>query len=321
MPVLPKDIHSKLRCPVCHSPHLEVGDNELVCQNESCHMHYPLIDGVPVLINEANSVFSIQDFVEQRARFFSDKRPGLPQRIARLVPSADIRMVTARNLARLSSLLLEKRSHPSVLVIGAGPSSPVRGRLAPEIDVLETDVSLGPTTAMICDAHDLPFVDGSFDGVIIQAVLEHVVDPYRCAAEIHRVLDFDGIVYAETPFMQQVHGGRYDFTRFTYLGHRRLFRHFAEIESGAAGGPGKSLAWSYQYFLLSFVTSRGWLRSLVNVFARLTSFWFTYFDYLLLRNPGALDAASELYFVGRKADGILSDRDLLKTYRGLDTWD
>ena len=51
----------------------------------------------------------------------------------------------------------------------------------------------------------------------------------------------DGLVYADTPFMQQVHMGRYDFTRFTYLGHRRLFRKFEEIDSGAVSGPAMAL--------------------------------------------------------------------------------
>ena len=63
-----------------------------------------------------------------------------------------------------------------------------------------------------------------------------------------------GVVYAETPFMQQVHMGPYDFTRFTHSGHRRLFRRFEEVESGAVCGPGMALAWAYQYFLLSFAT-------------------------------------------------------------------
>ena len=125
---------------------------------------------------------------------------------------------------------------------------------------------------LICDAHDIPFADGSFDAVIAQAVLEHVVDPHRCVAEIHRVLNAQGVVYAETPFMQQVHAGRYDFARFTHLGHRRLFRMFQEIDSGAVCGPGMALAWSYQYFLMSFTTSKT-LRKLAGVFARLTSFF------------------------------------------------
>ncbi len=49
--------------------------------------------------------------------------------------------------------------------------------------------------------------------------------------EIHRVLKDDGIVYADTPFMQQVHEGAYDFTRFTLSGHRWLFKNFALLDS------------------------------------------------------------------------------------------
>ena len=106
------------------------------------------------------------------------------------------------------------------------------------------------TTSLICDAHDIPFADGCFDGVIVQAVLEHVMDPGRCVEEIHRVLGDNGLVYAETPFIQQIHMGRYDFTRYTHSGHRRLFRRFEEIASGPVGGPGMALAWAYQ--VLSF---------------------------------------------------------------------
>jgi ubiquinone/menaquinone biosynthesis C-methylase UbiE len=49
---------------------------------------------------------------------------------------------------------------------------------------------------MIFDAHDIPIEDGSFDGVIILAVLEHVADPYRYSEEIYRVLKDQGVVYA-----------------------------------------------------------------------------------------------------------------------------
>lgn len=52
------------------------------------------------------------------------------------------------------------------------------------------------------------------------------VNPYRCINEVYRVLNENGIVYASTPFMLQVHMGKFDFTRFTHSGHRRLFRNF-----------------------------------------------------------------------------------------------
>jgi hypothetical protein len=133
--------------------------------------------------------------------------------------------------------------------------------------------------------------------------------------EIHRVLKQNGLVYAETPFMQQVHMGQYDFTRFTHLGHRRLFRRFDEVESGPVVGPGVALAWAYKYFLLSFATSRV-ARAILKNFAHLTSFYLKYFDHYLIDKPGAFDAASGYYFMGQKSDQTLSDRELTKLYKG-----
>jgi SAM-dependent methyltransferase len=185
----------------------------------------------------------------------------------------------------------------------------------PSIRIVSTDVSFGPLTAIICDGHDLPFADGTFDAVIVQAVLEHVVDPVRCVSEVHRVLAPHGLVYAETPFMQQVHMGPYDFTRYSHSGHRRLFRQFDEVESGVAGGPGMALAWSYQYFLLSFASSRA-ARGLLRAFASLTGFFLKYFDSYLVSRNGALDAAAGIYFLGRRSDRTLSDRELVRYYRG-----
>jgi hypothetical protein len=108
---------------------------------------------------------------------------------------------------------------------------------------------------------------------------------------------------------------QYDFTRFTYLGHRRLFRHFVEVSSGPACGPGTALAWSYSYFLKSFASSRK-ISRLLAFFARMTSFFFKYFDYYLIDKPGSYDAASGLFFMGTKSNNVLSDRDLIKQFKG-----
>jgi len=129
------------------------------------------------------------------------------------------------------------------------------------------------------------------------------------------VLKRQGLVYADTPFMQQVHGRQYDFERFTYLGHRRLFRRFEEVDSGASCGPGMALAWSYSYFLMSFTQTK-LLRHFIWAFSSLTSFYLKYFDYLLINKPGTLDAASGYYFIGCKSDHALSDRELISLYKG-----
>ena len=159
------------------------------------------------------------------------------------------------------------------------------------INITYSDVSFGPRTDVICDAHDLPFKDSTFDAVVCTAVLEHVIDPYRCIDEIHRVLKSKGIIYVETPFMQQVHLPPYDFNRFTFLGHRKLLRRFEEIESGVTCGPGMALAWSYRYFMLSFFESK-FLRNLIIIFTSYTSFFLKYFDIFLVNKNGSFDAAS-----------------------------
>jgi SAM-dependent methyltransferase len=237
--------------------------------------------------------------------------------VDRFTPRTTRNINARRNYTRFVDELLNASATPRVLVLGGsivGEGMEPLVRRA-EIELVETDVSFGPRTKVICDAHDIPFGDNSFDAVVAQAVLEHVMDPYRCVDEIHRVLKPDGLVYAETPFMQPVHGRCYDFTRFSYLGHRRLFRRFAEIDSGAVCGPGMSLAYSWQYFLWSF-SKKKVPRKMLQILARFTAWHWKYFDSFLVRRDASLDSAAGLYFMGRKSERVLSDKELITLYRG-----
>jgi len=138
----------------------------------------------------------------------------------------------------------------------------------------------------------------------------------RCVSEIHRVLKPGGIVYSETPFMQQVHMGRFDFTRYTHLGHRRLFRFFEEIESGVSAGSGMVLAWSVRSFLMNFSMGNKKARKILRVISMMLTFWLKYFDYILVRSPEAYDSGSGYYFIGSKSNTSFNDRELILGYRG-----
>jgi SAM-dependent methyltransferase len=265
-----------------------------------------------VLIDEATSVHTIADVLAGRSAGFVPTRGRLKRALSRLTAPPSRNVAARANYLRLAELL---RGTPGrVLVIGGGLGGDGIDALA-GLDVLVTDVCFGPTTRLVCDAHRLPFADASFDAVVVQAVLEHVLDPAACVAEIHRVLAPDGLVYAETPFMQQVHGGPHDFTRYTQLGHRRLFRRFEELGSGACCGPGMALAWSVQYFLAAFATGPTSKRLLRAQGTALT-FALPWVDGWLARRPGGLDAASGFWFLGRRSAGELSDRALIASYRG-----
>jgi SAM-dependent methyltransferase len=289
------------------------------CNNSECSHVFPIVNDTPILIDERSSIFTIDDFVHQRNTFFDlSPRAKIKRIVKRFVPEIGQNLKGRKNYDRLEQSLLSRSNGPTVLVVGGSIVGEGMEHIVahPCIELVETDVSFGPRTALICDAHSIPFQDCSFDGIIVQAVLEHVVDPQRCVAEIHRTLKDDGLVYAEIPFMQQVHAGRYDFTRFTHLGLRRLFRRFEEIDSGAVGGPGMALAWSYTYLLRSFTESPLLVR-IMDALARFTSFYIKYLDYLLIDKAGSLDAASGYYFFGRKGQGVLQDKELIKRYRGL----
>jgi uncharacterized protein YbaR (Trm112 family)/SAM-dependent methyltransferase len=305
-----------LCCPSCQSK-LKVTDHKFECINNQCQSCFPIINGTPVLIDDDASVFSTKDYLQQGKDTTLKTKSKLERTLIDLVPSINFNLKGKTNYQNFTELILKQNKEPKILIIGGSVvGQGIKSLMSSSaVEIVESDVVLGDNISVICDAHEIPFEDNSFDGVVVQAVLEHVVDPYACVDEIFRILKDDGLVYSETPFMQQVHLGKYDFTRFTHLGHRRLFRKFEEVSSGPVCGPGMALAWTYQYFLLSFVRSET-ARNLVKVFARLTSFWLKYFDYYLINKAGSFDSASAYFFLGKKSNLLLGDKELLSLYKG-----
>ena len=312
------DVADQLRCPVCRSV-LALQSVAWRCRGADAH-EFPDLSGIPVLLNPARSAFRAEDFVRNARTTF--KAPAAwALRVGRLLPSPSRDVSALHCRRRLAALLAERPvDRRRVLVVGCGDGSAGYGALADVDDALwlETDVSLAGRARVVCDASDLPFEDRQFDLVICVAVLEHVLEPQRCVDEMRRVLADDGLIYATTPFMQQVHMGEYDFTRFTHAGHRWLFRDFDEIDSGIATGPASVLVWSIEYFLLSWTRSVA-VRRLMKGAVRLLLGWLTLLDIVLARRVAAHDGAGGFYFIGRRAPQAAMDaRGMIAYYRGAD---
>jgi SAM-dependent methyltransferase len=270
-----------------------------------------VVRGRAVLLKHDNQIFPLQSFT-------GHVQTGRGKAFSRLVPSPSVNLSFERSL-RAFRKSLSKFQQSYVLVVGSGKQRKKLERFfsgSEGITLMCCDVDVNADIDLFCDAHELPFRDGVFQGVITTAVLQHVLHPERVVQEMVRVLAIGGVIYSEVAFMQQVCEGAYDYTRYSLSGHRLLLREFGEISAGVVAGPGTALVWAVENFVLSFMNGRR-TRSVSKAVVRLCLFWIKYFDYLLKDKPAAIDGASCTYFLGIKnADGGTSDREIVDNYVG-----
>lgn len=115
-------------------------------------------------------------------------------------------------------LSLNDRFSGVVLDIG-GEAKNYRGKFSPPNDksiswqIVNIDEDSGAD--IIASAYDIPLKKNYADIILITEVLEHLEKPEEALQEITRLLKPNGIMVATMPFMYQVHGDPYDFTRWT----------------------------------------------------------------------------------------------------------
>lgn len=291
-----------LCCPRCRSG-LSIGE-QYRCANPNCDLNaqsFLFMRGQPVLVDLATSIVRAVDLE-------ANPLPERPKWRAALLEFFPKNHVSDRILADMRHRLLSAGDRPRVLIIGGGVMGQGLEQLyeTAEIEVIATDIYASDITTLVADGHHLPFTDESMDAVVIQAVLEHVLAPHDVVAEIHRVLKSDGLVFADTPFMQQVHLGAYDFMRFTLSGHRWLFKNFNMIEGGASLGAGTALIWSILYFIRALTGSQ----KLGTAFA-LPFFWLGSLDG---NSRNQQDTASSVYFFGTKSVQTIQPIDMIAFY-------
>jgi SAM-dependent methyltransferase len=74
----------------------------------------------------------------------------------------------------------------------------------------------------VCDLADIPVEDARFDHVLLTQVLEHIPEPAKVLAELHRVLKPGGTLWLTAPLFYAEHEQPYDFFRYTRFGLRHL---------------------------------------------------------------------------------------------------
>lgn len=108
--------------------------------------------------------------------------------------------------------------------------------------VINIDIEPSDHTDCVGDALRLPFKSRGFQLVLTQETLEHVVDPFLATREMGRVLQENGVLYLQVPFVLGYHPDPEDYWRFTHTGVQRLIEqgglHCERVEPALASGTG-----------------------------------------------------------------------------------
>ncbi len=323
---IPERFAERLRCPRC----LRRFDGSrgsqpsgIVCAG--CSSCYPIVNGTPILIDGDRSVFRADEIVAAYEHEKAKPPRGFLGRLAWAIASKTLHVTSHRRqrtiVQRFADRLARERPSPTILVVGSGTEGVGVDALAAVAGaaICECDVYLTDSRMLVADLVDLPFEDGSFDAVVAQGVLEHVIDPQRAAAEIHRVLAPDGLLLSTTPFVLGVHMPVADYTRLSRLGLVRLFHQFTPLECDVIEGAAVTLAYALVYFWMALVSSLGWSggAKVVKYAGNYAIFWLRDVDAFVRRSPFSVDAAQSYYYVGRRSDTTLADRDIAAMFKGV----
>jgi SAM-dependent methyltransferase len=160
-------------------------------------------------------------------------------------------------------------------VIDIGGGRVTKRHLFRSYQVVDVNAAYKPD--ILADIQELPMADGSVGAALCLEVLEHVEDPFKAVAELHRVLKPGAMLLVSVPFIWPYHAapGLYqDFWRFTPDGLRRLFKGFRDVEIVKKGGYVSAMAEFVPSFLGIYPLLRpvaAWLDDHVPFFMRRTS--------------------------------------------------
>jgi SAM-dependent methyltransferase len=154
---------------------------------------------------------------------------------------------------------------------------------------------------VLADASALPFPDGTFDGVLCEALLEHVRDPQAVIREMLRVLKVGGRALSSVPFVYPFHACPNDFYRWSVSGAKELWKEADIVSIELRAGPTSALvAQLVTFFAIVFSFGSTSLYNFLSMILLPLFAPLKFLDYLLVKLPTALHGAEGFSIVVRK---------------------
>ncbi|HEX7880971.1 MAG TPA: methyltransferase domain-containing protein [Candidatus Eisenbacteria bacterium] len=253
-----------LACPDCRT---DLPGQPTACP--TCGRRFTVEAGIPVMHPKGSAS------ADSGRQFFVDD-PGRMDQLRRKAPWL-ARMLELPDFTSPSGALPKCREWHRAHVIDGMPGQRVlnlgsgvhKQYLNPGL--INFDIAAHDNVDVVGDGEHLPFRDGVFDGVVLDAVIEHLARPARVVAEVKRVLKPGGTVLAQVPFLYPFHAAPHDYQRYTPAGLGMLFEEFDVLETGTDRRPGRAVlevvsAWAAGFsdnrtvsYALRWLTAWVWL--------------------------------------------------------------
>lgn len=281
-----------IACPFCKGS-VKTFPDKLKC--DDCNKEFKIINGkVPCFLGKDPSISRAFGAGLVSDDFYSQGLLNKLMKYGSRIITSEFRINKKIYDTVISSLSKDKIA----IEIGSG-----KRRISPQFITL--DIFPFESVDIISDAHSLPLKEKSVDLILLDAVLEHVKEPWRVADECCRALKSGGKILCIVPFMHHFHAYPEDYFRFTTSGIKSLFEEKLDVtEVAVYGGPSVAMVSAFSEYITLFTFSKN---NFINAFVRALVLMFTfplkYLDCLLVRNNAATKICSTIILVAQKMEG------------------
>jgi SAM-dependent methyltransferase len=218
---LTPELRDRLICPICGGSLSYSRESKYICPNEHT---WPEIDQKPVLRLAGNADL-MPTKIDQMKRELAARRCdlGLLSSVRRLIS-------TNYEPYRMPP---EHFIKPGDMVCNAG--SGMQANLTE--NTLNIDYFAFQCTDVIADLNSIPVCDDTFDVVVCEFVLEHVLNPFKVCRELMRIVSPGGLLYLSYPFIHPFHSFPSDYFRFTHAGIRSMLPEMHVVMETPLSGP------------------------------------------------------------------------------------
>ena len=290
------------------------GKHVIFCNGQ----HYPLIDGIPIIIDSSQSLFCADDIAKKRP-LTQDMAYRNRRSVKNFIRQRAIPSLTKdfRQISRYSELA-RKAQGRRILIIGAGDKIPFYKDIFRSSQVITSDVHLQFEPDIVIDAHQIPFGQNTFELILLAQVLEHTLQPWIVAKELERTVAAGGYIHVEVPANFPFHGAPYDFFRYTFTGLRSLFAQCKVDAFEVTEGNAATVAVMSGQFLVELCSNR-YARMVALLAGRFMFGWLKYLDFLFPRTRiGRGTIMPKGIAVTFQKDGVVRSKpDLLQEFYAL----